>query len=623
MGKVETHSNGLPFDKTQIRLIKSNLEKSDFFSLGDTLQKTGATKNTINYFTSLVIGDFLTHSESGFEALENLVDRTINLFSWGPLEEEVLMAYLPSFASALKIEAFLSKDNQTHEVMKDFEPRVFNSLLILEEKNLLSSWSSLIPPYDGIDLGINEIFESSMAIEDVLYVGGAEFVIYNWDVFNQESKTLECPRCTRSEYLNCHIRECERREICFQSGSDMDLRVWVNEDKSVFAATGQWEEIDYLDNHFDSLELLDGVRVPYVVGTIQNKGKIGISQFSLANSDIEFMSSSKLEVGRDFIVLESALKEHLLIGWKDLRLDALGLGIGDDVYDFETAINSCKDWLDQVKHGQVSGLINETLNGTWDSTLLSGLAVSKFRDYCQHILDGKSYFGRKNFVDATELGEWTGGYLKASPSRLSEIAREETDSGILDAIAANPKTPVEDLLWLSGTGVCSRVCVDWNHSCWSIRKSASKNPSAPRELEGRAQLAEELESKLLKIFEDAGPTGASESEVLEALDDFKGSFTLISALKNELLTIKEYSSRIRKKEVKISGKWSYKDDIIPCFSHLTSESIIIPLEVTHLNRDQLSDSPKLVTYQDGSQIEVATRNQQTVWIHREYSRTEE
>lgn len=320
MGKVETHSNGLPFDKTQIRLIKSNLEKSDFFSLGDTLQKTGATKNTINYFTSLVIGDFLTNSESGFEALENLVDRTINLFSWGPLEEEVLMAYLPSFASALKIEAFLSKDNQTHEVMKDFEPRVFNSLLILEEKNLLSSWSSLIPPYDGIDIGINEIFESSMAIEDVLYVGGAEFVIYNWDVFSQESKTLECPRCTRSEYLNCHIRECERREICFQSGSDMDLRVWVNEDKSVIAATGQWEEIDYLDNHFDSLELLDGVRVPYVVGTIQNIGKIGISQFSLANSDIEFMSSSKLEVGRDFIVLESALKEHLLIGWKDLRI---------------------------------------------------------------------------------------------------------------------------------------------------------------------------------------------------------------------------------------------------------------------------------------------------------------
>ena len=63
MGKVETHSNGLPFDKTQIRLLKSNLEKSDFVSLGDTLQKTGATKNTINYFTSLVIGDFLTHSE--------------------------------------------------------------------------------------------------------------------------------------------------------------------------------------------------------------------------------------------------------------------------------------------------------------------------------------------------------------------------------------------------------------------------------------------------------------------------------------------------------------------------------------------------------------------------------
>jgi len=608
---------GLPLSESSLEDLKAKLEKEDFLSFGRALQKLEASQNTIQYFTCLVIGNFLATPENTFEDLENLVDRTVDLFSWGPLEEQVELSEVASFASALKIEVFLSKDSQTHQVMKAFEPRVFNSLLILEEKNLLLSWCSLIPPYDGISLGVNEIFDSLQKIEDLLYVGGAEFVLYNWDVFNQEPKTINCPRCTRSDYFGCQITECERREIRIQSGSDMDLRVWVNEDKSVIAATGQWEEIDDLFNHFDSSAFLDRVRVPYVVGTIQNKGKIGISQYSLANSDFEFMSSSNLEIGRDFSVLETSSRVHLLVGWKDMDLGALG---GDgDVNEFETAINSCKDWLNHVESGPVSGVLNETLYWTWDATLLSGLALSNFRDYCQHMSDGKAYFGRQQYVDATEIGEWMGGYLKASASRLTEIAREETDPWILEAIAANPHTPPEDLLWLSGIDICLRLCTDWKHACWTIRKAAGKNPSSPRESVDRAALLEELETKILTTFQDAQDAGMIERQVLDALDNFKGDFTFISALKNELLTVKEYFSRVRKKEGKFSGKWTYQHDIIPCFSHLTSQGKIVPLEVNVLNRSQFQDSTKLVTIQDGGQIEVVTRNQQTVWIHRDFA----
>jgi len=102
------------------------------------------------------------------------------------------------------------------------------------------------------------------------------------------------------------------------------------------------------------------------------------------------MSSSNLEIGRDFLVLETSSREHLLVGWKDIDLDAINGG--GDVIEFETAIDSCKDWLNQVTRGVVSGLINQTLYGTWNATLLSGLALSKFRDYCQHMSDGRAYF---------------------------------------------------------------------------------------------------------------------------------------------------------------------------------------------------------------------------------------
>jgi len=394
MENLDKPTLGLALSESSLEDLKAKLEKEDFLSLGKALQKLEASQNTIKYFTCLVIRDFLARPENTFEDLENLVDRTVDLFSWGPLEEQVELSELASFASALKIEVFLSKDSQTHQVMKAFEPRVFNSLLILEEKNLLVSWSSLIPPYDGIRLGVNEIFDSLQKIEDLLYVGGAEFVLYNWDVFNQEPKTINCPRCTRSDYFGCQVTECDRREIRIQSGSDMDLRVWVNEDKSVIAATGQLEEIEDLFTHFDSSAFLDRVRVPYVVGIIQNKGKIGISQYSLdgvtKGPDIESMSSSNLEIGRDFLVLETSSREHLLVGWKDIDLDAID---GDgDVNEFETAIDSCKDWLNQVTRGEVSGILNETLYGTWNATLLSGLALSKFRDFCQHMSDGKAYF---------------------------------------------------------------------------------------------------------------------------------------------------------------------------------------------------------------------------------------
>lgn len=75
---------GLPMPESSLEDLKAKLEKEDFLSLGKALQKLEASQNTIQYFTCLVIGNFLATPENTFEDLENLVDRTVDLFSWVP-----------------------------------------------------------------------------------------------------------------------------------------------------------------------------------------------------------------------------------------------------------------------------------------------------------------------------------------------------------------------------------------------------------------------------------------------------------------------------------------------------------------------------------------------------------
>ena len=236
------------------------------------------------------------------------------------------------------------------------------------------------PPYlescrDGLYAMGREFEDPSDFMEDIekpIYIGGAQFSIMNWRPWDSTARNNSCKSCKKtcaSSLPLCGNKDCSQREFRFETGMDMDLRIYMDSKKSIVVAAGEH------GRPVDSNHLLSG-SVPYIAGILNHSGVLGFSQFdweSLGN-DEEFWD--ELEEGFDYkeVTLDD-LEPFVVVGWRYLTLDL-------------ASVEEFKEIISGLKLGLQDKQVFQGFQDTTHVSLLRGLSLSRFEDFCAHIVIG-------------------------------------------------------------------------------------------------------------------------------------------------------------------------------------------------------------------------------------------
>jgi hypothetical protein len=474
--------------------IRTLLEADEYVDLGNFAKEMKLGSKSISLLGSLVLlrinEDYPDSME--YEEIEEFLVNTEDLFHWSrELLSELAMRQLENFANAQMIEVFKSKDPEAECLFEYLIAEKYLSLQFLRDENLLDSWSVVFsPPYldsyrDGLFAICPEHEDPSDYLEDLdtpIYIGGAQFSILNWRAWDATSRDNSCKSCEH-EYASplpfCGKEGCGQREFRFETGTDMDLRIYMDSGKSMIVAAGEWGKPN------DSNYLISN-SVPYIAGVFKHSGILGFSQFDwegLGNDGIW----DELDEGYDYKEITfDDLEPFVVIGWRNLTLDLF-------------SVKEFKEIISGLKLGLQGKEVFQSFQETTHVSLLRGPSFSRFEDFCAHIIGGFSFFGRRNMVRNLDSKDASG--LRMNPARLAEFSKDE-DESLLELIATSPSTPEETLLELS------------ENSSWAIRRLVNSNPRISKKVSERDQRELALQKRIDDRFVEIGIIGLTIDELV-------------------------------------------------------------------------------------------------------------
>lgn len=356
-----------------VDLIKGLLNIANIEGLGSITKELSFSQSTkdliASRFLSMQITKFQTEGadEDNVADFISLLNSSHEQFSWG--DEELSVRGYARLSLNLLISSYKTANEFTQQLFSVLIPREYESLNILQDRGLLHSYETLLATnLDEFDVGLkvmgieyelngDEALVPLGSKDDLMYLGGAEFSIYNWGVVSLELSTF-------------NVGVANRQEFHFNSGSDMDLGCWMSPDQSLILLVGQYgpfeEEVE-IDQILDDF-------VPYIVGELSHTGKLIVASLSHeTDSDPELWTN--LSEGDDYLHITLNNEDpYLVVGWASVEL-----WNDYQIDSFTKVMSNLNDWLAGAKTSEVFDLGLETTC----VTLLKGEPLRRFREFCK------------------------------------------------------------------------------------------------------------------------------------------------------------------------------------------------------------------------------------------------